>query len=150
MRRVILTVGMLLMGLALLVGAAGFLVGPSMSSLDQQVGTDGSAAAAVLGIGLMVAAINPPANLGWVRAGVLYGFVVLGFEAGSYFLRHGTFHIGPVFFGMAFSLLLIAAYPRRRRLASPAKGTGARLPPPAGAPLPAPPGEATVPPNEPG
>jgi hypothetical protein len=116
MRRAILTVGVLLMGLALVGGAAVSLAGPSLSSLDQQVGTHGSAAGAVLGLGLIAAAFNPPAHLGWVRAGAAYGFVLLAFELGSYFLWHTTFHIGPVFFGLAFSLLLIAAYPQRRDL----------------------------------
>ncbi|HYM65929.1 MAG TPA: hypothetical protein VEW68_01435 [Patescibacteria group bacterium] len=131
MRRVILTVGMLLMGMALVGGAVSTLVGPSLSSLDEQVGTHASAAGAVLGIGLIAASLNPAANIGWVRAGAVYGFVVLAFEAGSYFLWHTSFHIGPVFFGLAFSLLLIAAYPQKRRLAPPAAGAGRVAPPPA-------------------
>jgi len=70
----------------------------------------------VLGIGLMAAAVNPAANIGWVRAGILYGFVVVAFEAGSYYVWHAPFHFGPVFFGLAFSLLLIATYPQRKKL----------------------------------
>jgi hypothetical protein len=116
MRRLLLTVGMLLMGMALVGGAAVSLVGTSLLPLDQEVGTHASAAGAVLGIGLMAAAVNPAGNIGWVRAGILYGFVVLAFEAGSYYLWHASFHIGPVFFGLAFSLLLIATYPERRQL----------------------------------
>ena len=116
MRRLLLTVGMLLMGMALVGGAAVSLVGTSLLPLDQEVGTHASAAGAVLGIGLMAAAVNPSANIGWVRAGILYGFVVLAFEAGSYYLWHASFHIGPVFFGLAFSLLLIATYPQRKQL----------------------------------
>jgi hypothetical protein len=64
----------------------------------------------------MAAAVNPAGNVGWVRAGILYGFVVLAFEAGSYYLWHAPFHVGPVFFGLAFSLLLIATYPQRKDL----------------------------------
>jgi hypothetical protein len=116
MRRLLLTVAMLLMGMALVGGAAVSLVGTSLLPLDQEVGTHASAAGAVLGIGLMAAAINPSANVGWVRAGILYGFVVLAFEAGSYYLWKAPFHIGPVFFGLAFSLLLIALYPQRKSL----------------------------------
>jgi hypothetical protein len=107
---------MLLMGMALVGGAAVSLVGTSLLPLDQEVGTHASAAGAVLGIGLMAAAVNPAGNIGWVRAGILYGFVVLAFEAGSYYLWHAPFHIGPVFFGLAFSLLLIATYPQRKQL----------------------------------
>jgi hypothetical protein len=116
MRRTILTVGMLLMGMGLVGGAAAALVPTSLLPLDQEVGTHTSAAGAVLGIGLMAAAVNPPANIGWVRAGILYGFVVLAFEAGAYFLWRAQFHLGPVIFGLAFSLLLIATYPERKKL----------------------------------
>jgi hypothetical protein len=135
MRRLLLTVGMLLMGMALVGGAAVSLVGTSLLPLDQEVGTHASAAGAVLGIGLMAAAVNPAGNIGWVRAGILYGFVVLAFEAGSYYLWHASFHIGPVFFGLAFSLLLIATYPERKQLVR-------------SSPNPAPPPVTSAPPDE--
>ena len=130
MRRILLTVAMLLMGMALVGGAAVSLVGTSLLPLDQEVGTHASAAGAVLGIGLMAAAVNPAANIGWVRAGILYGFVVVAFEAGSYYLWHAPFHFGPVFFGLAFSLLLIATYPQRKKLvpSTPTRGKPAAVP----------------------
>jgi hypothetical protein len=115
MRRLLLTVAMLLMGLALVAGAVQTLFGTSLGPLDQlnqEVGVPG-AAGLVLGIGLIAAAFRP--SLAWVLAGILYGFVVLVFEAVSYFARHGQFHLGQVFFGLAFSLLLIALYPQRRK-----------------------------------
>src|SRR6266853_2382190 len=90
MRRLLLTVAMLLMGMALVGGAAAALVPTSLLPLDQEVGTHTSAAGAVLGIGLMAAAFNPSANVGWVRAGILYGVVVLAFELGAYFLWHAA------------------------------------------------------------
>jgi len=106
---------MLLMGIGLLGGAAGTVLVSSFKSIDEQVGTNGSAAAAVLGIGLIIAAFNPSGSIAWVRGGILYGLVVLIFEIIS--ALHGkTFHLGPVIFGLAFSLLLIAAYPERRKL----------------------------------
>ena len=139
---------MLLMGMALVGGAAAALVPTSLLPLDQEVGTHTSAAGAVLGIGLMAAAFNPSANVAWVRAGILYGLVVLAFEAGSYFLWKEPFHIGPVFFGLAFSLLLIALYPQRRDLVphqdtapsakagpKPAAAEQAKAPAPAAEPL---------------
>jgi hypothetical protein len=129
MRRTILTVGMLLMGMGLVGGAAAALVPTSLMPLDQEVGTHTSAAGAVLGIGLMAAAVNPSANVGWVRAGILYGFVVLAFEAGAYFVWRAPFHLGPVIFGLAFSLLLIATYPQRRKLIPPATDTQPRAEP---------------------
>jgi hypothetical protein len=134
MRRAILTVGMLLMGIGLIVGAAGTVVVSSFASVDEQVGTHGSAAAAVLGAGLIIAALNPSASIGWVRAGILYGAAVLVFEVISW--QHGkTFHLGPVIFGLAFSLLLVATYPERKQL----------LPTTAKKSLPAPPVSAPAP-----
>ena len=115
MRPLILRVGMLLMGIGLLGGAAGTVMVQSFKAIDEQVGTNGSAAAAVLGIGLIVGAINPTASVAWVRAGILYGLIVLVFEVVGAF-RGKDFHLGPVIFGLAFTLLLIAAYPERRRL----------------------------------
>ena len=116
MRRVWLTIAMLLMGLALIGGATASFVGSSFAPLDQEVGTHGAAAGAVLGLGLVLAAFNPRGNAGWVRAGILYGFVVLAFETGSYFILRQQVHLGPVFFGLACSLALIALYPERRSL----------------------------------
>src|SRR5260370_30182356 len=113
---------MVLMGLGLGGGAAAALVPPSLLPLDQEVGPHTSAAGGVRGRGLMPAAVNPAANIGWVRAGVLYGFVVLAFEGGACFLWRAPFHIGPVIFGLAFSLLLIATSPQRRKLIPPAIG----------------------------
>src|SRR5690348_1462734 len=117
---------MLLMGMALVGGAAAALVPTSLLPLDQQVGTHTSAAGAVLGIGLMAAAVNPSANIAWVRAGILYGFVVLAFEAGSWLLWRAQFHLGPVIFGLAFSLLLIATYPERKQLLPAMMGSTTR------------------------
>jgi len=129
MRRVLLTVAMLLMGMALVGGAAAALVPTTLFPLDQEVGTHTSAAGAVLGIGLMAAAINPPGNIGWVRAGILYGFVVLAFEAGAHFLLGSQFHLAPVFFGLAFSLALIGLYPHRRALVPAATGAAPKAAP---------------------
>ena len=106
---------MVLMGIGLLGGAAGTVLVTSFKSIDEQVGTNGSAAAAVLGIGLLVAAINPSGSLAWVRAGILYGLVVLIFEVISW-LHGKSFHLGPVIFGLAFTLLLVAVYPERKKL----------------------------------
>ena len=106
---------MLLMGIGLLGGAVGTGLVASFKPIDDQVGTNGSAAAAVLGIGLLVAAFNPSRSVAWVRAGILYGLIVLVFEIVS--AIHGKgFHLGPVIFGLAFTLLLVAAYPERKKL----------------------------------
>ena len=140
MRRLILRVAMILMGMGLVGGAAAALLPNSLLPLDQEVGTHTSAAGAVLGIGLAAAAVNPVKNIAWVRAGILYGFVVLAFEAGAYFVVGARFHLGPVIFGLAFSLLLIATYPERRKLLPPATEAAAEeqeTPRGAAAPMPA-------------
>jgi hypothetical protein len=115
MRPLILRIGMLLMGIGLLGGAVGTVLVAEFKAIDEQVGTNGSAAAAVLGIGLIVAAFNPSGSVAWVRAGILYGLVELVFEVVS--ALHGKgFHLGPVIFGLAFTLLLVASYPERKKL----------------------------------
>jgi len=103
------------MGIGLLGGAVGTVLVSSFKAIDEQVGTNGSAAAAVLGIGLIIAAFNPSRSATWVGAGILYGLVVVVFEIVS--ALHGKgFHLGPVIFGLAFTLLLVAAFPERKRL----------------------------------
>jgi hypothetical protein len=119
MRRTLLTIVMVLMGAALVGGSARALFGERLLPLDQEIGTHASAAAAVLGIGLMAAAIHPAANVAWVRAGILYGFVTIGYELGAYYLIGSEFFIGPVIFGVSCSLLLIALYPERSTLMPP-------------------------------
>jgi hypothetical protein len=110
---------MVLMGAALVAGSARALFGEALLPLDQEIGTHSSAAAAVLGIGLMAAAIHPAANISWVRAGILYGVVTIGFEVGAHYLIGAEFFIGPVIFGISCSLLLIALYPQRSKLVPP-------------------------------
>ena len=72
--------------------------------------------------GLIIAAINPTASVAWVRAGILYGIVVLIFEIISQLHGKG-FHLGPVIFGLAFTLLLVATYPERKKLLPSVGGT---------------------------
>jgi len=119
MRRLLLTVVMVLMGAALVGGSARALFGERLLPLDQELGTHSSAAAAILGIGLMAAAIHPAKNIAWVRAGILYGLVTIAYELGAHYLIGAEFFIGPVIFGIACSLLLIALYPARSELMPP-------------------------------
>jgi hypothetical protein len=143
MRRLLLTVVMVLMGAALVGGSARALFGNALLPLDLEIGTNSSAAAAVLGIGLMAAAIHPAHNVAWVRAGILYGLVTIFFEIGAHYIIGSKFFIGPVIFGVACSLLLIALYPQREKLMPPVSDppTAYRKPrtaPPTTEPTPAP------------
>ena len=130
MRRLLLTLVMVLMGAALVGGSARALFGDALLPLDLELGTNSSAAAAVLGIGLMAAAIHPAANIAWVRAGILYGFVTIFYELGAHFIIGSKFYFGPVIFGVSCSLLLIALYPQRAKLVPPMSDppTAYRLP----------------------
>ena len=119
MRRLMLTAVMVLMGAAMAAGSARALFGNALLPLDLEIGTNSSAAAAVLGIGLMAAAIHPANNIAWVRAGILYGFVTVFYELGAHYLIGSRFYFGPVIFGLACSLLLIALYPQRAKLVPP-------------------------------
>src|SRR4029077_6624133 len=119
MRRLLLTVVMVLMGAALVGGSARALFGEQLLPLDQEIGTHASAAAAVLGIGLMAAAVRPAKNIGWVRAGILYGFVTIFYELGAHYLIGAEFFIGPVIFGIACRLLPISRAPQRAELLPP-------------------------------
>jgi hypothetical protein len=111
-------------------GSARALFGDALLPLDLEIGTNSSAAAAVLGIGLMAAAIHPAANIAWVRAGILYGFVTVFYELGAHYIIGSKFYFGPVIFGLASSLLLIALYPQRKKLMPPMSDppTAYRLP----------------------
>jgi len=119
MRRLMLTVVMVLMGAAMAAGSARALFGNALLPLDLEIGTNSSAAAAVLGIGMMAAAIHPANNIAWVRAGILYGFVTVFYELGAHYIIGSRFYYGPVIFGLACSLLLIALYPQRTKLVPP-------------------------------
>src|ERR1700693_1644532 len=138
MRRLLLTLVMVLMGAAMVAGSARALFGNALLPLDLEIGSNSSAAAAVLGIGLMAAAAHPAHNIAWVRAGILYGLVTLFYELGARSINGSRFSFGPVIFGLACSLLLIALYPQRAKLVPPMSDppTAYRLPrsaePPAG------------------
>ena len=114
-----LTLVMVLMGAAMAAGSARALFGNALLPLDLEIGTNSSAAAAVLGIGMMAAAIHPANNIAWVRAGILYGFVTVFYELGAHYIIGSRFYFGPVIFGLACSMLLIALYPQRAKLVPP-------------------------------
>ena len=134
MRRLGLSLVMVVMGVGLIAGSAVANLTTSLFQLEQEVGTNASAAAAALGVGLMAAASNPKAHIGWVRIGILYGPIVLGYQAAAHFALSAEFKLGPVVFGLACSLLLIALYPQRGRLLPPAIERHVPTPPPVSTP----------------
>jgi hypothetical protein len=152
MRRLMLTLVMVLMGAAMVAGSARALFGNALLPLDLEIGTNSSAAAAVLGIGLMAAAIHPANNIAWIRAGILYGLVTVFYELGAHYIIGSRFYFGPVIFGIACSLLLIALYPQRAKLVPPMTDppTAYRQPRSAEAPAAVAPAAATTKVDEPG
>src|SRR3979409_964216 len=105
MRRLLLTLVMVLMGAAMVAGSARALFGNALLPLDLEIGTNSSAAAAALGVGLMPAAIHPANNIAWVRAGILYGIITVFYELGAHYIIGSRFYWGPVIFGLASRLL---------------------------------------------
>ena len=65
------------MGVGLLGGAVGTRLAFALKAIDQEVGHQRLGGCGGARIGLIAAAINPSRSVGWVRAGILYGLVVL-------------------------------------------------------------------------
>jgi hypothetical protein len=137
-RRLLLSIALLIIGLVVVGAGVASLVGTPLVPLAQMVGASSSAAGAstsasglVLGLGLIAAAINPGASKGWVRAGILYGFALVGFELGGYLLQHTQLQVAPILVGLLCSLLLIALYPQRKAVAPTAPAAAPRPAPPA-------------------
>jgi hypothetical protein len=92
----------------------------SLLPLDEVTGTHSSVAAIALGMGICISAVRPAAHIGWVRMGILYGPLVVAYEALLLHLFNKPFSPGPLIFGLSCSFLLALLYPDRGRLIPPA------------------------------
>ena len=144
MRRLGLSLALILIGLALI---GGFLtqvvpdqyVPANLHSLGLYVGTNGSVAGAIFGIGLLWAATNPRGHVAWVLLTILYAVLLVVYQAYAAIVLHNPWELPPIIFGLLGGLLVAALYPTTPRarpqprpaMAPPATGP-APMPPPAG------------------
>jgi hypothetical protein len=122
---------MLLMGTALIAGGAESIYPTALLPLDETIGTHSSVAAIALGMGICLAGVRPSQHVGWVRIGILYGPLVVAYQALMFHLIAKPFSPGPLIFGLLCSLLLAMLYPDRGRLIPPRRDEAAQ---PAGLP----------------
>jgi hypothetical protein len=137
MRRVVLTFVMMLEGVLLILGAVGAVLPTAVLPIDQYLGSQASAAAAALGIGLCVAAANPPAHVAWVRIGILYAALSVGYQTFTYFVLGKPIALLAVTVAVVCGVLMAVLYPhrgdlmpktpRQLRAASVAPGPGSEL-----------------------
>jgi hypothetical protein len=137
MRRTVLTFVMMLEGALLILGAVGTILPTAVFPIDQYLGSQASAAAAALGVGLCVAAANPPAHVAWVRIGILYAGLTVGYQAFTYFLLGKPIAPASLTIAVVCGILMAVLYPhrgdlmpktpRQLRAASIAPGPGAEL-----------------------
>lgn len=128
---------MLLQGAVLIAGAAETILPTALLPFDELMGTQSSAAAAALGVGLCVAAANPAANVSWVRIGILYAALVIGYQAFAYLVLGKHASVEAVAFSVACAGLMAILYPhrddlmpktpRRSHATAVAPGTGPEL-----------------------
>jgi len=114
-RRVGLTVVMIVIGLALVGGALTVLVPAALvpdtfRTLDQYVGTEGSVVGGVFGLGLIWAARHPAGNRIWIHLAMLYSILLLAWEA-ILSMNGKPASLAPIVFGVASLALLLALYP---------------------------------------
>jgi len=102
------------MGMALVGGAAVSLVG-NLVIAARPGGRHPCVGGGCSECGLMADAVNPAGNIG-VGAGrpSCSASWSLRSRPARTTIWHASFHVGPVFFGLAFSLLPIATYPQRK------------------------------------
>jgi hypothetical protein len=113
MRRIVLTFVMMLEGALLIAGAVATVLPTALFPFDEFVGSQASAAAAALGVGLCVAAANPRAHVAWVRIGILYAVLTLGQQAFVYFVLGKPVALLAVSVALVGGVLMAVLYPQR-------------------------------------
>jgi hypothetical protein len=113
------------------------------------VGTNGSVAGAIFGIGLLWAATNPRAHVAWVILTIIYAVLLVVYQVYASAILHNPWQLPPIVFGLLGGLLVAALYPTAPRRPPPRPAVSA----PAAAPAisgpsseskPAPPAESTT------
>ena len=131
MRRIALSVVMMVLGVALIAGAAVSIFPTALFGLDPYVGTHASVAAAALGIGICLAAVNPAAHVSWVRIGIIYSGLVIVYQVVVNLALGVPMSAAPIILGLVTGILMIVLSPNRTDLLpkSPrAPGAAAALP----------------------
>ena len=116
MRRLGLSFALVIIGVALI---GGFLtqvvpdryVPESLRSLGLYVGTNGSVAGAIFGIGLLWAATNPRQHIVWVILTIIYAALLVLYQAYAAIILHNPWELPPIIFGLLGALLVAALYP---------------------------------------
>jgi peptidoglycan/LPS O-acetylase OafA/YrhL len=134
-RRLGLSIALVLIGVALI---GGFLtqvvpdryIPDSLRSLGLYVGTNGSVAGAIFGIGLLWAATNPRQHIVWVILTMVYAVLLVIYQAYAAIILHNPWQLPALVFGLLGGLLVAALYPTASRRPEPR----AAIPPPSTAP----------------
>src|SRR5438105_1820266 len=112
----LLGVVMLLLGILMVVGSTMSIFATSIFPFDGLAGTDVSVAGVAFGVGIAVASFNPEAHISWVRAAILYMFLLIVYRIvfGIFWGTWGT--PAPLAIAIIFGVALIILYPRRGEL----------------------------------
>ena len=106
----------MVLGVALIAGAAISIIPIALIGLDPYIGTHASVAAAALGMGICLAAVNPAAHLSWVRIAILYSVLVIGYQVAVNLILGVPMSAAPIVFGLVTGGLMVALYPNRKDL----------------------------------
>jgi len=133
-RRLGLSLALILIGVALI---GGFLtqvvpdqvVPANLRSLGLYVGTNGSVAGAIFGIGLLWAATNPRQHVAWVILTIIYAVLLVIYQAYAAIVLHNPWELPPIVFGLLAGLLVAALYPIAPRRPQPRPAMAPAAPP---------------------
>jgi hypothetical protein len=114
---VALPVLMVLMGILIITGSLLGSFANVFFPLDQYLGTRGTIAGVVFGIGVATAGVNPAANASWVRAAILYCALDIVYEIFlAVWLGGAAFSLVALIVALIFGVMLIVLYPNRSAL----------------------------------
>jgi hypothetical protein len=121
MRRIGLSFALALIGVALI---GGFLtqvipdeyVPRSLHDLGLYVGTNGSVAGAIFGVGLLWVATNPRTHLPWVILTIAYAVLLVLYQLYVGLVLHNPWELRAIIFGVLAGALVAALYPTATRV----------------------------------